>query len=222
MEPQVVSYVASEYIRTTTSNMVSRMAVVHGPQNVNLRGKSIVMPNAILRGELAAIRIGRYCLIGEGTVIRPACRLERRDDDGSGGGGMAGAADGGDEMSGSGEAAGDAALKHAAGAGGFVCLFTPVTVGNYTHVGRNSVVEAACIGCNVWIGDDCIIGANCLIRDNCRVESGAVLPAGTVVPPFSVVRGCPAHVEEDLPESAAATQREAAVAFFEHFRPAGD
>lgn len=32
------------------------------------------MPGAIIRGELQAIRIGRYCVIGEGTVIRPAYR----------------------------------------------------------------------------------------------------------------------------------------------------
>ena len=32
------------------------------------------MPGAIIRGELQAIRIGRYCFIGEGTVIRPAYR----------------------------------------------------------------------------------------------------------------------------------------------------
>ena len=32
------------------------------------------MPGAIIRGELQAIRIGRYCFIGEDTVIRPAYR----------------------------------------------------------------------------------------------------------------------------------------------------
>ncbi len=32
------------------------------------------MPGVIIRGELQAIRIGRYCVIGEGTVIRPAYR----------------------------------------------------------------------------------------------------------------------------------------------------
>ncbi|CAM9487921.1 unnamed protein product [Laminaria digitata] len=35
------------------------------------------MPGAIIRGELQTIRIGRYCVIGEGTVIRPAYRVEQ-------------------------------------------------------------------------------------------------------------------------------------------------
>lgn len=36
--------------------------------------KSIIMPGAIIRGEIQAIRIGRYCFIGKDTVIRPAYR----------------------------------------------------------------------------------------------------------------------------------------------------
>lgn len=38
------------------------------------RHQSIIMPGVIIRGELQEIRIGRYCVVGEGTVIRPAYR----------------------------------------------------------------------------------------------------------------------------------------------------
>eukprot|EP00904_Undaria_pinnatifida_P003068 jgi/Undpi1/12762/HiC_scaffold_6.g02430.m1 len=67
---------AVDYVKTNTGDLVSRQAHVHGSQNLYLKGKSIIMPGAIIRGELQAIRIGRYCVIGEGTVMRPAYRVE--------------------------------------------------------------------------------------------------------------------------------------------------
>ncbi|CAM9259810.1 unnamed protein product [Pylaiella littoralis] len=66
--------VKEDYVKTDTGDFVFRKAHVHGSQNLYLKGKSIIMPGAIIRGELQAIRIGRYCVIGEGTVIRPAYR----------------------------------------------------------------------------------------------------------------------------------------------------
>lgn len=64
------------FVHTHTGDLVSRKAQVHGSQNLYLKGKTIIMRDAIIRGELQAIRIGRYCVIGEGTVIRPAYRVE--------------------------------------------------------------------------------------------------------------------------------------------------
>ncbi len=36
-----------------------------------MKGKSIIYPNAHIRGDMTSIRIGRYCSIGENTIIRP-------------------------------------------------------------------------------------------------------------------------------------------------------
>jgi len=36
-----------------------------------MKGKSIVHPKAHIRGDIANIRIGRYCTIGPNTIIRP-------------------------------------------------------------------------------------------------------------------------------------------------------
>lgn len=61
-----------------TGNKVSRRATIAGPQNITLGGKTIIANNAIIRGDLrragpghaVVINIGRYCLIGEGCIMR--------------------------------------------------------------------------------------------------------------------------------------------------------
>lgn len=61
-----------------TGNKVSRRAAIAGPQNIILGGKTIISSGAIIRGDLrrtgpghaVVISVGRYCLIGEGCVMR--------------------------------------------------------------------------------------------------------------------------------------------------------
>mmetsp|Transcript_19427 Transcript_19427/g.22502 ORF Transcript_19427/g.22502 Transcript_19427/m.22502 type:complete len:190 (+) Transcript_19427:71-640(+) len=59
------------YVKTAAHNYVSRQATIHGAKNVEMKGKSIIHNNAIIRGDLTNIRIGRYCQIGNNTIIRP-------------------------------------------------------------------------------------------------------------------------------------------------------
>ena len=62
---------ARPYIETTTGNLVSRQSVLCGTSNIQLSGKTIVMPGAVIRGDLANVRVGRCCVLGEGAVLRP-------------------------------------------------------------------------------------------------------------------------------------------------------
>ncbi|KAL5970819.1 Dynactin subunit 5, partial [Taenia solium] len=71
MEMQDIFYDASQYVETGSGNKVSRNASICGSQNIVLSGKTIIMPNCIIRGDLANIRIGRRSVISEGAVIRP-------------------------------------------------------------------------------------------------------------------------------------------------------
>ncbi|XP_034949357.1 dynactin subunit 5 [Chelonus insularis] len=71
MEPEDVYYNKTEYIETTSGNRVSRQTVLCGSQNIVLHGKVIVQSDAIIRGDLANIRVGRYCIISKNVVIRP-------------------------------------------------------------------------------------------------------------------------------------------------------
>ena len=57
---------------------MSRKAIIAGPQNIILGGKTIISNGAIIRGDLrrtgsghtVVISLGRYCLIGEGCIMR--------------------------------------------------------------------------------------------------------------------------------------------------------
>ena len=42
MEPQIVTYDATKYIETSTRNKVSRESILCGPQNIVVRGNSII------------------------------------------------------------------------------------------------------------------------------------------------------------------------------------
>ncbi|ODN82006.1 hypothetical protein L202_02333 [Cryptococcus amylolentus CBS 6039] len=79
----IITYDKATYIETDTGNKVSRRALISGATNIVLGGKSIIQTSAILRGDLrrstagqhVVITVGRYCLIGEGAVIRPPGKI---------------------------------------------------------------------------------------------------------------------------------------------------
>jgi len=68
----MVYYDKSAYVETATGNRVSRNSTFCGSQNIVLLGRTILMEGCILRGDLAAIRMGKYCILSEQTVIRPS------------------------------------------------------------------------------------------------------------------------------------------------------
>ena len=132
-----------------TGNKVSRRAVISGPQNIILGGKTIISRDAIIRGDLrrtgpghaVVISLGRYCLIGESCTIRWAHRLRQAKTD----------------------------LKlsmvysqlrppYKTYRGNF--NYYPMKIGDFVHIGAGSVVEAATIGNHVEIGKNCIIASN--------------------------------------------------------------
>ncbi|XP_076167226.1 dynactin subunit 5-like [Ptiloglossa arizonensis] len=71
MEPQDIYYSKAEYVETASGNKVSRQTVLCGSQNIVLHGKVIVQSDAIIRGDLANVRTGRYCIISNNAIIRP-------------------------------------------------------------------------------------------------------------------------------------------------------
>lgn len=62
---------ACNYELQASGNKVSRQTVLCGSQNIVLSGKVIVQSDAIIRGDLANVRAGRYCIISKHAVIRP-------------------------------------------------------------------------------------------------------------------------------------------------------
>ncbi|KAI4493035.1 hypothetical protein M0802_009747 [Mischocyttarus mexicanus] len=71
MEPQDIYYNIAEYVETASGNKVSRQTVLCGSQNIVLHGKVIVQSDAIIRGDLGNVKVGRYCIISKNAVIRP-------------------------------------------------------------------------------------------------------------------------------------------------------
>eukprot|EP01027_Heterolobosea_sp_BB2_P007331 GEZU01010925.1.p1 GENE.GEZU01010925.1~~GEZU01010925.1.p1 ORF type:complete len:198 (-),score=13.02 GEZU01010925.1:102-695(-) len=61
----------SLFVETASGNKVSRGSVLCGIQRILINGKTIISNGAVLRGDLANITMGRYCYVGEDTVIRP-------------------------------------------------------------------------------------------------------------------------------------------------------
>ena len=71
MELPDIPFNKAEYIETASGNRVSRQSVLCGSQNIILNGKNIVQSEAIIRGDLANVRVGRHCVISSKAVIRP-------------------------------------------------------------------------------------------------------------------------------------------------------
>jgi len=61
-----------DYIVTSSSQCyVSRKATIDGATKVELKGRSVLRSGCVLQGNLAPVRIGRYCLVGQNTKITP-------------------------------------------------------------------------------------------------------------------------------------------------------
>ena len=130
-----------------TGNKVSRRATISGPQNIILGGKTIISNGAIIRGDLkragpghaVVISLGRYCLVGEGCVMRcvPArflpssLRFVRPTHCGA------------------------CRPPYKTYRGTF--NYYPMKIGDFVHIGANTIVEAATIGNHVEIGKNCVI-----------------------------------------------------------------
>ena len=69
-QPQVL-FESKDYICTSSGNNVSRNSVLCGTSNIHLHGKTVISEGTVLRGDLSHIRIGRYCILSEESVIRP-------------------------------------------------------------------------------------------------------------------------------------------------------
>ncbi|XP_023025099.1 dynactin 5, p25 subunit [Leptinotarsa decemlineata] len=71
MELRDINYNKGDYVETASGNKVCRQTVLCGSQNIILQGKVIVQSEAIIRGDLANVKTGRYCIISKEAVLRP-------------------------------------------------------------------------------------------------------------------------------------------------------
>lgn len=71
-------YSKPEYLQTASGKKASRQSVLCGSQNITLAGKSIVKLGVILRGDLQLLRIGKYVIVSDNSVLRPSCTKYRQ------------------------------------------------------------------------------------------------------------------------------------------------
>jgi dynactin-5 len=139
MELPEISYKKSDFIETTSGkeklnflysflhrfsplgNKVCRRSIMCGSQNIVLQGKTIVMADCIVRGDLAAVKIGKNCVIGEKCVIRPPFKKFAK---------------------------GVAFFPMQIGDHVFIedeCVINAASIGSYVHIGKNSVIGRRCM-----------------------------------------------------------------------------
>jgi carbonic anhydrase/acetyltransferase-like protein (isoleucine patch superfamily) len=193
--------------------------------------KCVVDAGAVVRGDLARVQLGPHCFVGARTVLRPAWRVafaaqpapptlaaQLAEASGSGGHGEAAEAaaaaasalalaaaepESSAQASSISEEASSSLSPPPLPHSQRVCVWAKLVVGSHVVLGRDCVVEASSVGNCVRLGDGCVLGAGCVVKDCVWLMPGCIVPPGTIVPPFSIMRGAPAKVVAELPESAA-------------------
>ncbi|OWF43607.1 dynactin subunit 5-like [Mizuhopecten yessoensis] len=134
MEFQDQFYTNGEYIETASGNKVSRQSVLCGSQNIVINGKTIIMTDCVIRGDLANVRIGRHCVISRKAVIRPPFKKFSK---------------------------GVAFFPLHIGDHVFIdedSIVNAAQVGSYVHIGKNCVIGRRCV-----LKDCCAIADNTVL-----------------------------------------------------------
>lgn len=141
--------------------------------SVVLNDQSAVMNGAVVRGDLAFLRIGAFSIIGDNCVLSADAPA------GSGGG------------DGTGLSASDAVATGLA-------MEPALSVGDYVDVAPNCVLTGCTLEGHNSIGANSVIGPGAVIGYQSLVEPGSVVAPGTLVPEGEAWGGVPAVKLRDL------------------------
>lgn len=97
--------------------------------------------------------------------------------------------------------------------------YYPMKVGDFVHIGANTIVEAATIGNHVEIGKNCVIGKFTIIKDCAKIADNTIIPPNTVIPGLTLFAGSPGHFVEDLPESTQEVVEANTKSYYTRFQP---
>ncbi|KAL8287273.1 hypothetical protein RQP46_003725 [Phenoliferia psychrophenolica] len=146
-----IGYSKAEFIETDTGNKVSRKCTINGSQNIILGGKTIIQHGVIVRGDLrraggssgagVVISVGKYCVFGEGAIIRPPYKTYK----------------------------GRAFSYYPMKIGDFVSIgpksiVEAASIGNGVEIGKNCIIGALCIiKDNAKIADNSVVAAGTIV-----------------------------------------------------------
>lgn len=176
-----------------SGNKVSRKAAITGTANITLGGKTVIMADVQLRGDLKptrpmpsqsgkettpiSINIGRCTVISTGSVIKPPARISRGQ-----------------------------------------VHYYPMKIGDNVFVGKclallicgvsktdersgpNSTISAISISSHVHIGANVTIQPFAIIKENVKILPNTVVPTNMVIASGSVVAGQPARIVGEVGE----------------------
>ena len=172
---KVPSFKSADYIRTATQNYISRTTKIQGPNNLTMKGKSIIQSNTIIHGEYtnSQIYIGRYCYIEDGVVLTPSVApinmdplLENRW-----------------SLSENKKIDNDTPPMNDNE------KVLPIVIGSHTHIGYNTRIYSTSVGSCVRIGNNCVLSPRSRVHDCCIIEDNSIVPDDMIIPPFSRFRG---------------------------------
>uniref|UniRef100_A0A8R1HS14 Dynactin subunit 5 n=1 Tax=Caenorhabditis japonica TaxID=281687 RepID=A0A8R1HS14_CAEJA len=75
MDLPIITYDETEWAKTHTGNKVHKQHKIAGTQNIIIAGKTIVEKGVSIRGDLAAVKIGKCCVLKERCLIRPCLKI---------------------------------------------------------------------------------------------------------------------------------------------------
>jgi len=111
----------ADFLLTKSGIVISRSTLLCGPQNIKVEGKSILKHSAIIRADLAPVKIGTYCIVSERTVIRAPFKRFK---------------------------GGIVIPKIQIGNHVMIerdCVVSALSIGNHVHIGEGAVISARCI-----------------------------------------------------------------------------
>ncbi|OAL48951.1 trimeric LpxA-like protein [Pyrenochaeta sp. DS3sAY3a] len=165
-----------EYIETDSGNKVSRRSAITGTANITLGGRTVIMAEVQLRGDLhptravptsqpgkevtpTSISIGRCTVISTGSVIKPPSRISRGQ-----------------------------------------VHYYPMKIGDNVFVGPHCTIQAINISSHVHIGEKVVVGPFAIIKENVKVLPHTVIPANMIISSGTVVGGQPARIIGEVGE----------------------
>ena len=172
------TFIESDYICTTSGNIISRKSIIVQSKSLEVpSGRIIILNNVTLRSDLAKLLINKYTFINENTIIRPPYQIIINDN------------------------LVDNNISSSKDINPITLKYIPMTIGSHTYIGKNCIIEAAVIGLGVFIEDDVIISKRCIIKDFVYIKKGSIVPSDMALPPMSIVEGNPAKILGERCES---------------------
>ncbi|KAK7206156.1 dynactin subunit p25 [Myxozyma melibiosi] len=167
------------YFETESGNRISRKATIVGSQYILMGGKSTILPDCVIRGDLqrpsnsgsssASINVGRYVFLDKAVLVRPPFKIYK-----------------------------GAITYYPMNIGNYVSVgsgtvLQSASIGSYVSIGKNCIVD------KFAIIKDCVV-----IRDGAVIPSTACIPPFSIVAgsPAAVVGVLPESAAEVLEREA--------------------